>query len=54
MRLANPTDYEEILKLSGRMKDEFDYLTYQFHKWLKEPNRITVVAEKGTQIVGFE
>lgn len=26
---------------------------YKFKKWLAEPNRITMVAEKGSKVVGF-
>ncbi|KAJ7394792.1 hypothetical protein OS493_000626 [Desmophyllum pertusum] len=52
IRLANQGDSEQMLKLSERIQDEFDYLPYRFHKWLKEPNRITVVVEKERQLVG--
>ncbi|KAJ7382580.1 Acetyltransferase (GNAT) [Desmophyllum pertusum] len=52
IRLANQGDSEQMLKLSERIQDEFDYLPYRFHKWLKEPNRITVVAEMERQLVG--
>ncbi|KAJ7382579.1 N-acetyltransferase 16 [Desmophyllum pertusum] len=52
IRLANQGDSEQMLKLSERIQDEFDYLPYRFHKWLAEPNRITVVAEMERQLVG--
>ena len=53
VRPANLCDYDDISKLSERMKDTFDYVPDRFHKWLKEPNRITVVAEIATQVVAF-
>ena len=53
VRLANANDYEEILELSRNIKDTFDYFPFRFHKWLAEPNKIAVIAEKGTEVVGF-
>ena len=53
VRLAKASDFDEVLKLSKKLKDAFDYVPYRFHKWLLEPNRITLVAEKGTEVVGF-
>ncbi|XP_022793990.1 histidine N-acetyltransferase-like [Stylophora pistillata] len=35
------------------MEDTFDYVPYRFHNWLTEPNRINIVAEKGSKVVGF-
>ncbi|XP_022793991.1 histidine N-acetyltransferase-like [Stylophora pistillata] len=53
IRLANAGDFDEIVKLSKRIEDRFDYVPYRFHKWLAAPNRITMVAEKETKVVGF-
>ena len=53
VRLANASDFDEILKLSKKMEDTFDYVPYRFHNWLTEPNRINIVAEKGSKVVGF-
>lgn len=53
VRLANAGDFDEVLKLSKKMEDTFDYVPYRFHKWLTEPNRINIVAEKGSKVVGF-
>lgn len=53
VRLANASDFDEILKLSKKMEDTFDYVPYRFHKWLTEPNRFNIVAEKGSKVVGF-
>ena len=54
VRLAKASDFDEVLKLSKKLKDTFDYVPYRLHKWLLEPNRISLVAEKGTEVVGFE
>ena len=53
MRPAKASDFDEVLQLSKKLKDAFDYLPYRFHKWLLEPDRISLVAEKGTEVVGF-
>lgn len=53
VRLANADDFDDIVKLSKRMEDSFDYVPYRFYKWLAAPNRITIVAEKGAKVVGF-
>ena len=35
------------------MEGSFDYVPHRFHKWLAEPNRISMVAEKGSKVMGF-
>ena len=44
VRPAKASDFDEVLQLSKKLKDAFDYLPYRFHKWLLEPDRISLVA----------
>ncbi|XP_022793983.1 histidine N-acetyltransferase-like [Stylophora pistillata] len=54
VRFAKASHFDEVLKLSRKLKDTFDYVPYRLHKWLQESNRIPLVAEIGTDVVGFE
>ena len=52
-RLASPEDYQEVLEVSEGLFNGYDYLPFVFRRWLRDNNRVNVVAHLGTKLVGF-
>ena len=52
-RPASSEDYQEVLQVSEGLYDGYDYLPFVFHQWLRDNNRVNVVARLGAKLVGF-
>ena len=52
-RLAQPGDFNEIVKLSEGIYDGHDYLPFTFHRWLQRDNLAVILAFSGDKLVGF-
>ncbi|XP_078345151.1 histidine N-acetyltransferase-like [Oculina patagonica] len=52
-RLATPSDFDEILKLSEGIYDGLDYLPFRYHKWMNMDNLAVMLAYCGEKLVGL-
>ena len=52
-RLATPSDYDEILKLSEGIYDGLDYLPFRYHTWMKMENVAVMLAYYGDKLAGL-
>ena len=52
-RLAKPSDFDEVLKLSEGIYDGHDYLPFTFHTWMKMENVAVMLAYSGEKLVGL-
>ena len=52
-RLARPTDFDEILKLSEGIYDGHDYLPSTYHTWMKMAKVAVMLAYSGDKLVGL-
>lgn len=53
LRLAKPSDMQSILEMSKGIYDGHDYFPQVFLRWLDDPNRGIMVAEKAGTIMGL-
>ena len=53
IRLAQPGDFNEIVKLSEGIYDGHDYLPFPFHRWLERDNLAVILAFSGDKLVGL-
>ena len=52
-RLAQPGDFDAVVKLSEGIYDGHDYLPLKFHKWLQRDNLAVLLAYSGDKLVGL-
>ena len=52
-RLARPTDFDEILKLSEGIYHGHDYLPPTYHTWMKMDKVAVMLAHSGDKLVGL-
>ena len=52
-RLATPSDFDEILKLSEGIYDGLDYLPFRYHTWMKMENLAVMLAHYEEKLVGL-
>lgn len=52
-RLARPTDFDEILKLSEGIYHGHDYLPSTYHTWMKMDKAAVMLAHSGDKLVGL-
>ena len=52
-RLARPTDFDEILKLSEGIYSGHDYLPWTYHTWMKMEKVAVMLAHSGDKLVGL-
>ena len=53
IRLARPTDFDEILKLSEGIYQGHDYLPPTYHTWMKMDELAVMLAYSGDKLVGL-
>ncbi|KAL9958121.1 hypothetical protein ACROYT_G035092 [Oculina patagonica] len=53
IRLARPSDFDEILKLSEGIYDGHDYLPFRYHAWMKMDKMDVMLAYFGEKLVGL-
>ena len=53
-RLAEASDIDEVVKLSGGIYNGYDYLPVVFHQWQKMENAAIMMALSGKKLVGLE
>ncbi|XP_078345292.1 histidine N-acetyltransferase-like [Oculina patagonica] len=53
-RLAQPGDFNEVVKLSEGIYNGHDYLPLTFHQWLKKDNSAVILAFSGKKLVGLQ
>ena len=53
-RLAQPGDFDAVVKLSEGIYDGHDYLPFIFHKWLQRDNLDVLLAYSGDKLVGLQ
>ena len=53
-RLAQPGDFDAVVKLSEGIYDGHDYLPFKFHKWLQRDNLAVLLAYSGDKLVGLQ
>ena len=53
-RLAQPGDFDAVVKLSEGIYDGHDYLPLRFHKWLQRNNLDVLLAYSGDKLVGLQ
>ena len=53
-RLAQPGDFDAVVKLSEGIWDGHDYLPLKFHKWLQRDNLDVLLAYSGDKLVGLQ
>lgn len=53
-RLAQPGDFDAVVKLSEGIYDGHDYLPFKFHKWLQRDNLDVLLAFSGDKLVGLQ
>lgn len=53
-RLAQPGDFDEIVKLSEGIFDGHDYLPFTFRQWLQRDNLLVVLAYSGGRLAGLQ
>ena len=52
-RLAQPGDFDAVVKLSEGIYDGRDYLPFKFHKWLQRDNLDVLLAYSEEKLVGL-
>ena len=52
-RLAQPDDFDAVVKLSEGIYDGHDYLPFKFHKWLQRDNLDVLLAYSDDTLVGL-
>ncbi|XP_022777965.1 histidine N-acetyltransferase-like [Stylophora pistillata] len=52
-RLAQTSDFDEILKLSEGVYDGQDYLPLRFHKWMQMVNVAVMLAHSSGRLIGL-
>ena len=52
-RLAQTSDFDEILKLSEGVYDDQDYLPVRFHNWMQMDNVAVMLAHSSEKLVGL-
>ena len=52
-RLAQTSDFDEILKLSEGVYDGQDYLPVRFHNWMQMDNVAVMLAHASEKLVGL-
>ena len=52
-RLAQTSDFDEILKLSEGVYDGQDYLPVRFHNWMQMDNVAVMLAHTSEKLVGL-
>ena len=52
-RLARPSDFDAILKLSEGIYEGHDYLPLTYHTWMKMENVVVMLAYSGEKLVGL-
>ena len=53
-RLAQPGDFDAVVKLSEGIYDGHDYLPSKFHEWLQRDNLDVLLAYSGDKLVGLQ
>ena len=53
-RLAQPGDFDAVVKLSEGIYDGHDYLPFKFHEWLQRNNLDVLLAYSGDKLVGLQ
>ena len=53
-RLAQPGDFDAVVKLSEGIWDGHDYLPLKFHKWLQRDNLDVLLAYSDDKLVGLQ
>lgn len=54
LRLAQPDDLDDILKISEGIYDGNDYLPLKFHQWLQRDNLPVLLGYSGDKLVGLQ
>ena len=54
LRLAQPDDFDKILKISEGIYDGNDYLPLKFHQWLQRDNFPVLLGYSGDKLVGLQ
>lgn len=49
--VAREQEFEEVLAISGGIYGGLDYLPSRYHSWLRDPNRIVVLAKRNGGVV---
>lgn len=49
--LARPEDYDDVMAISHDIYDGNDYLPCRYHSWMTEPDRLVIIARRGSRLV---
>ena len=53
-RIAEPQHFQQVVTLSEGIYEGHDCLPITFHQWLKQPNRIVMLAFLGDKLIGLQ
>ncbi|KAA0723209.1 Histidine N-acetyltransferase [Triplophysa tibetana] len=52
--LARPEDYDDVMAISHDIYEGNDYLPCRYHSWMTEPDRLVIIARRGSRLVALE